>query len=115
MVVTRATTATASARIIYWKRDDVRRSRARSVANSVAGPNAPEDDFTSSRHIDFVPTLLGLLGQSSDLQCAGESLLPLMNDGDRFAKQYLSRVGSEPEESEKRKQARLATHDEAHG
>ena len=31
-----------------WKRDDVRRSRARSVADSVAGPNAPEDDFTSS-------------------------------------------------------------------
>ena len=31
-----------------WKRDDVRRSRARSVADSVAGPNAAEDDFTSS-------------------------------------------------------------------
>ena len=30
------------------KRDDVRRSRARSVADSVAGPNAAEDDFTSS-------------------------------------------------------------------
>jgi arylsulfatase A-like enzyme len=29
-------------------------------------------------HIDFVPTLLDLLGQSSPPQCAGKSLLPLM-------------------------------------
>jgi arylsulfatase A-like enzyme len=31
-------------------------------------------------HIDFVPTLLDLLGQSNHPQCAGKSLLPLMND-----------------------------------
>jgi len=31
-------------------------------------------------HIDFVPTLLDLLGQSRHPQCAGESLLPLMHD-----------------------------------
>jgi arylsulfatase A-like enzyme len=31
-------------------------------------------------HIDFVPTLLDLLGQPKDPQCAGESLLPLIND-----------------------------------
>jgi arylsulfatase A-like enzyme len=31
-------------------------------------------------HIDFVPTLLGLLGQSDHPQCAGKSLLPLIND-----------------------------------
>ena len=31
-------------------------------------------------HIDFVPTLLDLLGQSSHPQCAGKSLLPLIND-----------------------------------
>ena len=31
-------------------------------------------------HIDFVPTLLDLLGQSNDPQCAGKSLLPLIND-----------------------------------
>ena len=31
-------------------------------------------------HIDFVPTLLDLLGQSTHPQCAGKSLLPLMND-----------------------------------
>src|SRR5713101_3286084 len=31
-------------------------------------------------HIDFVPTLLDLLGQSNHLQCAGKSLLPLIND-----------------------------------
>jgi arylsulfatase A-like enzyme len=29
-------------------------------------------------HIDFVPTLLDLLGQSAHPQCAGKSLLPLM-------------------------------------
>jgi arylsulfatase A-like enzyme len=31
-------------------------------------------------HIDFVPTLLDLLGQPKHPQCAGESLLPLIND-----------------------------------
>jgi arylsulfatase A-like enzyme len=31
-------------------------------------------------HIDFVPTLLDLLGQPNHPQCAGESLLPLLND-----------------------------------
>jgi arylsulfatase A-like enzyme len=31
-------------------------------------------------HIDFVPTLLDLLGQSNHPQCAGKSLLPLVND-----------------------------------
>src|SRR4029453_4010027 len=31
-------------------------------------------------HIDFVPTLLDLLGQSNHSQCAGKSLLPLTND-----------------------------------
>jgi arylsulfatase A-like enzyme len=31
-------------------------------------------------HIDFVPTLLDLLGQSNNPQCAGKSLLPLIND-----------------------------------
>jgi arylsulfatase A-like enzyme len=30
-------------------------------------------------HIDFVPTLLDLLGQPTDPQCAGKSLLPLIN------------------------------------
>ena len=31
-------------------------------------------------HIDFVPTLLDLLGQSNHPQCAGKSLLPSIND-----------------------------------
>jgi arylsulfatase A-like enzyme len=31
-------------------------------------------------HIDFVPTLLDLLGQPHHPQCAGKSLLPLIND-----------------------------------
>jgi arylsulfatase A-like enzyme len=31
-------------------------------------------------HIDFVPTLLDLLGQPKHPQCAGKSLLPLIND-----------------------------------
>jgi arylsulfatase A-like enzyme len=31
-------------------------------------------------HIDFVPTLLDLLGQPTHPQCAGKSLLPLIND-----------------------------------
>ena len=31
-------------------------------------------------HIDFVPTLLELLGQPSHPQCAGKSLLPLNNE-----------------------------------
>src|SRR5215208_375301 len=31
-------------------------------------------------HMDFVPTLLDLLGQSNHPQCAGKSLLPLIND-----------------------------------
>jgi choline-sulfatase len=32
-------------------------------------------------HIDFVPTLLDLLGHSPHSQCAGKSLLPLINGG----------------------------------
>jgi arylsulfatase A-like enzyme len=32
-------------------------------------------------HIDFVPTLLDLLGQPKHLQCAGKSLLPLIREG----------------------------------
>src|SRR5438046_5695789 len=31
-------------------------------------------------HIDFVPTLLDLLGQLNHPQCAGKTLLPLIND-----------------------------------
>jgi arylsulfatase A-like enzyme len=31
-------------------------------------------------HIDFVPTLLDLLGQPNHLQCAGKSLLPLISE-----------------------------------
>ena len=31
-------------------------------------------------HIDFVPTLLGLLGQPGHAQCAGKSLLPLIRE-----------------------------------
>jgi arylsulfatase A-like enzyme len=31
-------------------------------------------------HIDFVPTLLDLLGQPRHLQCAGKSLLPIINE-----------------------------------
>jgi len=31
-------------------------------------------------HIDFVPTLLDLLGQSNHSQCAGKSVLPLIDD-----------------------------------
>lgn len=31
-------------------------------------------------HIDFAPTLLDLLGQPNHLQCAGKSLLPLINE-----------------------------------
>src|SRR6267143_642637 len=31
-------------------------------------------------HIDFVPTLLDVLGQANHPQCAGKSLLPLIND-----------------------------------
>jgi arylsulfatase A-like enzyme len=31
-------------------------------------------------HIDFVPTLLDLLGQPTHLQCAGKSLLPLITE-----------------------------------
>jgi arylsulfatase A-like enzyme len=31
-------------------------------------------------HIDFVPTLLNLLGRSNHPQCAGKSLLPLIHD-----------------------------------
>jgi arylsulfatase A-like enzyme len=34
-------------------------------------------------HIDFVPTLLDLLGQTNHPQCAGESLLPLVHDETR--------------------------------
>ncbi len=34
----------------------------------------------SVSHIDFVPTLLDLLGQPNHPQCAGKSLLPLIND-----------------------------------
>jgi arylsulfatase A-like enzyme len=37
-------------------------------------------------HIDFVPTLLDLLGQSNHPQCAGKSLLPLTNDATALAK-----------------------------
>jgi arylsulfatase A-like enzyme len=34
----------------------------------------------SVSHIDFVPTLLDILGQANHPQCAGKSLLPLIND-----------------------------------
>jgi arylsulfatase A-like enzyme len=34
----------------------------------------------SVSHIDFVPTLLDLLGQPNHAQCVGKSLLPLINE-----------------------------------
>ena len=42
------------------------------------GPNARRRCFRPVSHIDFVPTLLDLLGQPNHPQCAGKSLLPLI-------------------------------------
>jgi arylsulfatase A-like enzyme len=44
------------------------------------GQTQPKSISHPVSHIDFVPTLLDLLGQSSHSQCAGKSLLPLIND-----------------------------------
>ncbi len=62
------------------ERDDVRRSRARSLADSVAGPNAPKDDFTSSKPHRFRADAVGPSRAINHPQCAGKSLLPLIND-----------------------------------
>ena len=65
-------------------------------------------------HIDFVPTLLDLLGQANHPQCAGKSLLPLIHERHRLTTtKRLYRVGSEPDESEKGHQACSATHGQA--
>jgi arylsulfatase A-like enzyme len=45
------------------------------------GQTRPKTVPRSVSHIDFVPTLLDLLGQSNHPQCAGESLLPLITEG----------------------------------
>jgi len=44
------------------------------------GQTQPKSISHPVSHIDFVPTLLDLLGQPSHPQCAGKSLLPLIND-----------------------------------
>jgi arylsulfatase A-like enzyme len=44
------------------------------------GQTRPKRISFPMSHIDFVPTLLDLLGQSKHPQCAGKSLLPLIND-----------------------------------
>ena len=44
------------------------------------GQTRPKKISNPVSHIDFVPTLLDLLGQSNDPQCAGKSLLPLIKD-----------------------------------
>ena len=64
-------------------------------------------------HIDFVPTLLDLLGQSNHPQCAGKSLLPLINEEAAAARKRVSRMGAKPDESKKGQQTRSATHDQA--
>jgi len=43
------------------------------------GQTRPKMISNPVSHIDFVPTLLGLLGQSDHPQCSGKSLLPLIN------------------------------------
>jgi arylsulfatase A-like enzyme len=43
------------------------------------GQTQPKTISHPVSHIDFVPTLLDLLGQSNHPQCAGKSLLPLMH------------------------------------
>src|SRR5262249_15435180 len=47
----------------------------------MAGQKAEKDDSNPVSHIDFVPTLLDLLGQSDHPQCAGKSLLPSIKGG----------------------------------
>src|SRR6476620_3814534 len=44
------------------------------------GQTRPKMISNPASHIDFVPTLLDLLEQSNHPQCAGKSLLPLIND-----------------------------------
>jgi arylsulfatase A-like enzyme len=46
----------------------------------LAGQTRPKMISHPVSHIDFVPTLLDLLGQSNHPQCAGKSLLPLVHD-----------------------------------
>ena len=46
----------------------------------LAGQTGAKTVPHSVSHIDFVPTLLDLLGQSNHPQCAGESLLPLITE-----------------------------------
>ena len=44
------------------------------------GQTRPKNISHPVSHIDFVPTLLDLLGQSHHPQCSGKTLLPLIND-----------------------------------
>jgi arylsulfatase A-like enzyme len=44
-------------------------------------------------HIDFVPTLLDLLGQPNHPQCAGKSLLPLITQDATPRQNVFSRCG----------------------
>jgi arylsulfatase A-like enzyme len=44
------------------------------------GKRQPKTISHPVSHIDFVPTLLDLLGQSNHSQCAGKSLLPFVNN-----------------------------------
>src|SRR5215831_4917811 len=64
----------------FRERNNVRRSSARSMADSVARQTRQKMISHPVSHIDFVPTLLDLLGQSNHPQCAGKSLLLSIND-----------------------------------
>ena len=46
----------------------------------LSGQTRPKMISRPVSHIDFVPTLLDLLGQSNHPQCAGNSLLPIVRD-----------------------------------
>jgi arylsulfatase A-like enzyme len=57
-------------------------------------------------HIDFVPTLLDLLEQSNHSQCAGKSLLPLINDATALPNNVF--IEWAPNRTKVRKGSRLA-------
>src|SRR5262249_55010378 len=99
----------------FRERNNVRRSRARSVADSVAGPNTAEDDFTSGEPHRFRTDAARFSRGIKSAAVRRQKSVAVDQRRDRLAKQCLSRVGSEPDKSEKGQQARSAAHDQARG
>src|SRR5207302_141744 len=104
-----------------WQRNNVRRSRTRSILDQAAWPNANQNNFTSSEPHRFCADIARSSPPAGASPVRGQKSVAGYQSGScggrRVAcvaepRKCFYRVGTEPNKDKKRKQARSAPHDQ---